>query len=301
MIRPFQLVLIALLLIKIGSQNYMLNYNEPNTDWPTTCSTGINQSPIDFTTGFTSYNSEVQKIKVLEMKYGTDGNGLISGKLEVQSNRYVLTGTKFGSIIVMKDQVKYQYDLVDISFHIPSEHTFAGYKGDMEMHLHHKKSSDYIKANAISDADKMTELTIAIIFRLGLYFDNVNISRLNVGTRNTNSVQNFNVGIYPPIGKPFLFYEGSKTTPNCDETVNWLIVHQWELVSQNQYLEFRDWIQSTYISQFVRTTSNARSTKSLGKRLMYYQYYNDQKVIQLSSQFIYSHVVLTVLLYIIFF
>jgi len=285
---------------KVNTQTYMYNYAEPNSDWTGICTTGQEQSPIDFPANFTLFKED-KVVKVLATKYGPLANGLLNGTLSVVGNRYIFTGTNLGSIEIEKNGVRYSYDLVDISFHVPSEHTFFGYHGALEMHINHKKNTDWLTLNSISNADtRDSELKIAVIFKIGSYYENPNIARLNVATRSTDSVLNFNLGVFPPIGKPFFFYEGSLTEPACGEYVNWFVLHKMELISQNQYNAFQEWISTTYTALNVPTLSNARSTKPIYARSIYYQIYPNQQIVELSSMNLRTSLLLLVL-YTIFF
>jgi len=263
--------------------NFMYNYNEPNSDWIGTCSNGKEQSPIDFPSNFTYYKQE-EAIRIGSSSYGQYLNGLVNGTLSFVNNRYIFSGEKLGSLKIIKNGILYLYNLDDISFHLPSEHKFIGFNGSLEMHLHHTKNTVWSKDNNLADLDpRNTKLIIAVVFKVGSFYDNPNIARLNVDNRVTNGVLNFNVGVFPPIGKPFLYYEGSSTIPPCEQNVNWLVVHKMELISPNQYNSFLNWIKTSNTNYNTPTLANARQTKPLNSRQIYYQIYPNQIAIELSS------------------
>ena len=157
--------LIPFLALSSQTTTYMWNYAEPNTDWGTTCTNGLAQSPIDFPTNFTLYNQDLIVKITSVMGYGQLKNGLLNGTLTIQNNRYIVTGVNMGSIEILKNGILYSYDLTDISFHLPSEHTFIkGYNGALEMHINHKKNAAWLQQRGIVDPDsKNTDLNIAII------------------------------------------------------------------------------------------------------------------------------------------
>jgi carbonic anhydrase len=276
----------------------MINYNEESSSWGGTCSSGKAQSPIDFPAGFQTYNKQVDKIKITKMEYGVKKDGFIEGSLMIQNSlRYTLTGTNLGSITIRKDGTDYQYDATEISFHVSSEHTVMGFNGAVEMQINHKKNTEFLKTSNITDKDKMTNLIISVIFKIGTFYDNPNVSKLNLSTPGSQAVKNFNLGIYPPIGKPFFFYEGSTTIPPCDENVNWVVPHQMHMISPTQFNDFKNWISSTFTSENVKTQSNSRSVKPSGSRIVYYQFYSDQRPLDLGSIFLKSTFIVYIILF----
>ncbi len=118
---------IFLLIFKVHTQQFMWDYNEPGKDWVSTCNSGFQQSPIDFPSNFTFYQ-EGETVKVLPPEYGPFKNNLLNGSMVISSNRYVFKLFEYNgsSIQITKNGTTYTYDLIDVSFHVPSEHRFVG-------------------------------------------------------------------------------------------------------------------------------------------------------------------------------
>jgi len=265
------LIVFIILIISIRSQ---FDYTEPKSQWKSPCSDGKRQSPIDFPANYTNYDN-TPFVKISSVNYGANMSGLINGTLEIHHNsRYSLSpnGTDLGYVIFEKKGVKYRYDLKDIYFHMTSEHRFNGLSGDIEMHLVHVKNNEWISSKNITDLDtENSYLVIGILMKVASSKDHENLAKLNIRNKK-GPVTDFNITEFPPLRKPFLFYEGSLTTPNCDESVNWIIVHTLEKISKNQYDYFRSWLDTTYSG-----LNNNRKTQPIKSKL-YYQFYPEQSI-----------------------
>jgi len=261
-------LLFSILFTLINSQfNYIL---EPADQWGGICSTGIRQSPLNFPENYTDYVT-TDFFKILNVSYGKFGDGFVNTTLNItQDAIYLGNGTNRGYVLVQKNKITYRYDLVNFNFHITSEHRFNNNYGELELQIYHTKNITYLYQNGITDVDSNNVLIISTIFKVASNLDNPNINALNVQKRGPTI--NFNLGIYPPIGEGFMFYEGSLTTPPCTENVNWVVNHKFDTISLIQYEQISEWISTTYLGKY-----NRRKYKEINNRTLYFQYYPDQK------------------------
>lgn len=72
-----------------------------------------------------------------------------------------------GHVFSEKDGVKYKWNLGNIHFHVPSEHTVDGNRSDVEFHFIHYKDEEYLTKNNIEDKDpKKKALVMGVFFNL---------------------------------------------------------------------------------------------------------------------------------------
>ncbi|MBD1262242.1 carbonic anhydrase family protein [Maribacter polysiphoniae] len=117
-----------------------------------------------------------------------------------------------------------RYDLKQVHFHEPSEHTIDGVRYPLEMHLVH-----------INDSGQYT--VIAVMAKEGVSsipFDFLeSFLPLKAGEKKEVDLP-FNMNDNLPSNKDYFFYTGSLTTPPCTEGVNWYILKEPITVSLEQ-------------------------------------------------------------------
>ena len=253
-----------------------IDYTEVGPEWSGLCINGLQQSPINFPKEFSTYNT-TSVFKVLSVNYGSTDSIHINTTLYIYNNdEYRGNGANLGYIIIEKNKIKYRYDLLDFHFHVGSEHSFNGDYGEVELHIKHKKNNTYTALNEGIDNDKETGfLNIAVLFKVASNYDDPNFIHLDYELGLAN---NFNLGQYTPLGKPFFYYHGSQTQPPCAENVDWVVSQLFETISFKQYQKIKEWISITYLGK-----QNVRRIKNTNNRMIYYQYYSDQVVIMSKS------------------
>ena len=261
--------------IDLNKPQFIL-YDERAPYWPKSCLEGRRQSPINFPDSESKFDLDKDIFEIISSNYTLirDYNLTIAYNQTVHTIQ--LTQDQ-GYIIVKKKNIYYRYNVNEIQFHLPSEHTFDGVYGDLEMHIIHKKDVNYsipsIRANLLFvDPDYMNDqLYIAILFMVVDNYVDDNISTLSVNT--LGPIKDFDLNVYASTNKPFIFYEGSTTMPlpECTENINWVIPVRMEAISRDQIKDFINWIFKTYHSK-----GNSRRTKPLNGRKVYYQYYPEK-------------------------
>ena len=139
-----------------------------------------------------------------------------------------------------------EYELVQLHFHwgsvdtVGSEHTVDSLPYPMEMHLVHL-------AKTINRSRQGGLAVAAFFFKISSE-DNQAIQPIIERIRSIKSVlkgarleKSFSVGslIEPSMPGPYYSYDGSLTTPDCDEVVEWIIYKKPLEISAAQLAQFR--------------------------------------------------------------
>ena len=125
------------------------------------------------------------------------------------------------------------WNLFQFHFHAPAEHTIDNQQYDLAMHNVFQKSNgegQYIVVAILWELDTnaeddsfITSLNLANVAGTTVPISNVGLSSLYAWT---NSQQKFN-------------YQGSITTPGCEELVEWMVVRTIKKINQSQLDLFR--------------------------------------------------------------
>lgn len=247
------------LLSLVRAEGGILDYSEQN--WPLTCQTGVRQTPIDIPANYTFNITDF--ISITSSNYSL----INSAGLGIFDNHkfYIQNVTNAGPLMVKKADITYQYDLIDIHFHIVSEHTVKGLPSDVEMHLVHRKNIAYLNATGITnDPDVQNSLlVVGIRYRADVSQDNGDFTNFNFAT--LSPITNLNLNSFVNPNKSFFHYLGGLTTPSCDEIVNWVLMEAVESISPAQLQSVKQFISPLY------PNGNARSIKPLNQRTIYYK------------------------------
>ncbi|MEQ8858507.1 MAG: carbonic anhydrase family protein [Pseudomonadales bacterium] len=164
-----------------------------------TCKVGLQQSPIDLATA----NA------IAEIDVSVDYE---PGPLTVSSGKTVQVDFPHGSYLTTSGQV---FRLVQVHFHTPSEHTFAGETYPLVAHFVH-----------VSHAGELAVL--GVLFEEGA--GNAELGKIIDSARSagTEASEFPEVTLHPralvPEDIDVFRYMGSLTTPPCSEGVNWHVV-----------------------------------------------------------------------------
>lgn len=237
----------------------LLDYSEK--DWPSSCK-GRRNSPINFPYNYIYDTSNY--FEILSTQYNA-----ISGLRfeEVDKKKYHivnLNNNYYGYLLARKNGITYKYNLIDVHFHVLSEHTFNGKSSDFELHMVHQKDLQYLKDNNITDTDedKVNKyLVVGTLFDAEGDEDNENFNKFKIGKN--EAMQGVNMQIYSNPDLPYYYYIGGLTTPACDEVVNWVVNSIPVKVSKRQNTEMRNWVTKLY------PDGNARKVQFLNGRTIY--------------------------------
>lgn len=238
----------------------MLDYSEFN--WPTQCKYGKRQSPIDFAShNEFKYKKSLNHFSIVGNTY----NAINNAHFELVGNhKYVLTLTDGGRLEVLKDGIMYSYILSEVHFHTKSEHTFSGQDTDVEFHLVHTKDKNFLTTSGVTlDPDGINQLlVVGILFQANGQTENADVNKMMF--TNLTDVSNLNFNSYVTSKKSFYHYEGSRTSPPCEEAVQFIILSDIQKMTALQYRNIRQWIGSIY------SYGNARMTQHLYNRSIYF-------------------------------
>ena len=172
------------------------------------CGDGRQQSPIDITGYETGDGASIT------FSYGGDATAVRN------DGKFVHVDYGPGNTFSVGRQV---FELRSAHLHSPSEHLIDGVSFAAEMHLVHEGV----------DGDLAV---VGLLFRLGgpsAMVQGVLDAAPAAGARVTGGVA-LDAGGYTPEGPDHYRYDGSKTTPPCDEPVDWYVMRQPKTISAEQ-------------------------------------------------------------------
>jgi len=204
---------------------------------------GSAQSPINIDTTLARKRTRGDRIELENYDLFTEDNT----KLENNGHTVELKVTTRPRRAKMSGgHLESEYELAQLHFHWGSEdtggseHTIDRVQFPLEMHLVHlAKTIDRYMQGGLAVAGFVFKISSddnpdiqPIIERIG------KIKKSPKGTRLKSS---FNLGslIEPSMPGPYFSYEGSLTTPGCDEVVEWILYKKPLEISTAQLAEFR--------------------------------------------------------------
>lgn len=122
-----------------------------------------------------------------------------------------------------------RYDLKQLHFHSPSEHTVGGEHFPMEMHLVHKSEEGVVAV-------------VSVLLREGEHnaaFQPLWDNLPSAAQKERKSDTTFDIAALLPRDRASYRYEGSFTTPPCTEDVHWIVLRTPVALSAQQIAAFR--------------------------------------------------------------
>jgi len=230
------------------------NYAGQAMYWPEThpfCG-GKRQSPIDFDTSQVfDVPSTVKPVDFSAYKK----DGIVAGKLSNTGSSLKFTPDSMEAADlpgIRGGELKGSYELLQFHFHWGSsndrgsEHTINGHSYPMELHLVHIKKN-YLKnvAAALSNPDGLA--VVGIMFVVGKNGSNFEAFQPIVDAANAihedQTLQvpaNISLNKFlREVGPGYYTYDGSLTTPTCNEVVSWHMMQGTIAISQEQLDAFK--------------------------------------------------------------
>jgi len=171
--------------------------------WAATCNAGQAQSPIDIKTADLIHAALPQiethySTSLTNLPYSYDGHTV---QVPIPPGNYITVAG-------------HRYDLVQIHFHYPSEHTVDGWVYSMELHLVHR--------------DAQGNLLVLGVLLSGDYTFNTAYAPLTTNVPsasqpNKTTTGTLNLAALLPSDRTYYAYSGSLTTPPGTETVSWAV------------------------------------------------------------------------------
>ncbi|XP_028520342.1 carbonic anhydrase 6-like isoform X3 [Apis cerana] len=203
------------------------------TYWPGLCVTGKKQSPINIVTEDT-INTDIGELKFIRYDFAFEckiTNNGHSVQLQLSGVPVHLEGANLEST----------YILEQIHFHWPAEHTVDNNRDALELHFVHYKEQ-YGNTSAASKHENGIAV-VATLFELDSE-DNMEIMPIlkatelisnGIGKSTELNESKFIPSLFlPKDHTTYYHYDGSLTTPGCQETVMWYILTEKLSVSEQQ-------------------------------------------------------------------
>ncbi|BFZ13028.1 hypothetical protein BsWGS_16067 [Bradybaena similaris] len=232
------------------TQNMSWGYekdNGPDT-WPKTfaAARGPRQSPVNIETSWVTYDDSLVN-HPLKINYSPEPSLLLenpglSFKAHITADSTITGGP------LLNDQ----YKLVQFHFHwghddkSGSEHTVNGKKYPCELHLVHYNASKYKSpADAVTQCDGLAVIGVFIKVgaeeHAGFKVLSDNAHKVKCKGLKCETGASFNpASLLPDNTSRYWTYEGSLTTPPCNESVTWIVLQQEITVSAEQMRALRN-------------------------------------------------------------
>jgi carbonic anhydrase len=181
-----------------------------------------------------------------------------------------------GNITVKINGTIFTYKILNIHFHLNSEHTINGKNYDMEMHIVHENTNTEDKNNL--------HMVIAYIFEIDDDDDDDEEKTFldSIGFNTGEEVKNVNVKDIVKKEDVY-YYKGSLTTPPCTEDVNWVVIEDIKKMSKRQFDKFEEYVKKINENY---SNGNNRKTFELNGRKVYKSEINDDDSDSNSNVFI---------------
>lgn len=178
------------------------------------CGVGTHQSPIDIPASAEPH--------ALDVTFAYAPSPLV----EVNNGHTVEVDYAPGSSLVMDGTT---YDLAQMHFHAPSEHTLAGRSFPMELHLVHKSAGGELSVVGILLGEGEENPAFREV-----------LSHLpeEPGAQVTDPEIAVDPAVLLPAARTAWRYEGSLTTPPCTEGVHWAVMSTPVMLSTEQIAVF---------------------------------------------------------------
>ena len=173
-----------------------------------TCADGQQQSPIDIT-GY-----EMTDAEPISFLYDSDAAAVRN------DGRFVNIDYPPGNTLGVGRQI---FELKSAHLHSPSEHWIDGVSFAAELHLVH------------ADADGLL-VAVALLFKMGVPNAAVEaiLDAAPAAGGTVSAGITLNAGGFAPDKLGYYQYDGSKTTPPCQEPVGWFVMREPKTISQEQ-------------------------------------------------------------------
>jgi len=245
--------LILLQLIAFNCEAASWNYDLMDSEngpyyWGATCSSGKRQSPIDFPDS----GLERSILPKLEFEHYDTAPESIAISNNGHTAKITFTMASGGDPPLMSGGgLQTSYRLAQIHFHwgsldnTGSEHMVANRSFPLEMHLVHYKNEYHDIMAALTDGAENSLAVLGVFFKLSEQ-DNPSLAPIIDGLKaihdyhQKTSISAFPMeSILPEDLSRFYRYNGSLTTPDCNEIVTWTVVQNPVDISLEQLKQFR--------------------------------------------------------------
>ncbi len=179
-----------------------------------TCSTGVNQSPIDITQPIEA------NLSALRVNYQKNQVEVVNNGHTIQTN--IAKGSNFINDVGT-------FALKQFHFHSPSENTINGQSFPLEAHFVHTDSTGKLAVIGVMFKEGNTNQALSAIWE-----------NIHTKTHDKLTVKDiFNPSSLLPAKQDYFRFNGSLTTPPCSEGVSWFVMQDAIEASKAQITQFR--------------------------------------------------------------
>jgi len=250
-------LILNLLLLFIHAKSVVVDaakWNYTVQQWSGICSSGKKQSPINIVTkdaGQMNSNALIWKNNATHLGNVTVKNG---------GHGFSVSGDSMKSLILSGGGLKGQYQLAQFHYHWGSgdnsfkgsEHRIDGNQWASELHLVHFKT-DYADLTAALGSKKEDALAVVGVMlkrdaRKAAGHEKILMGAINEVREPTNTTvvdmgSEKLLNLLPKNVKKFFRYEGSLTTPTCNQQVIWTVLEEEVTIAQsllNKFVTVKD-------------------------------------------------------------
>lgn len=265
-IRPAILILFVHLLTDTdGSTDWTYSGDHGPEKWSGICQTGKEQSPIDVVTE-NAIKKDLGDLKFVEYECQCSGTVINNGhtiQVKLQSQL---------PLQLKSEYLASNYTLEQLHFHWDAEHTVDGHRYPLEMHLvHYDERFDDVAAasqerNGVAVVATFFEVNSEDNQALNPILKGIEQVSAWVGSSSTSLRDKLRPRTLLPEGQASYYtYEGSLTTPKCQEAVVWFVMTKPVAISENQLRIFHNVSSAEGTLKF-----NYRPIQDLGDREVYH-------------------------------
>ncbi|KAK2586534.1 hypothetical protein KPH14_011426 [Odynerus spinipes] len=233
--------------------------------WPGLCQTGKKQSPINIISE-SAIKKDLGDLKFIRYDYAFLGKVINNGHtIQVQLSNTL-------PIQLESQYLSSKYNLEQFHFHWGSEHTIDKYRYPLEMHLVHY-DEQYGNVTAASQHENGVAV-VATFFELSdkdnQAMDPILKAAKQVSAWVGSSSTSLRDKVIPHLLLPkdrttYYTYEGSLTTPKCQESVTWFVMSETVAISEAQLKIFHNVSSPDGILSF-----NYRPIQAIGDREVFH-------------------------------
>ncbi|CAB3226967.1 unnamed protein product [Arctia plantaginis] len=212
------------------------------TEWPGICRTGTQQSPINIMT-----QSAVLDENHTHIKGPLQFRGYNSVKVRGENNGHTLKWGVDGQEsqpVLSGGPLNGTYTFMQFHLHWLSEHAIDGMKYPLEIHMVHVKTGLEL-SEALQRPDGVAVIgTFALIGRhrgASYALEQIMSDVPYLSDRTQNKTDEFDIDLtrmFSPDTQSYYTYQGSLTTPNCEEVVTWIVMDRPIYITDDQYKAF---------------------------------------------------------------
>ncbi|XP_064482123.1 carbonic anhydrase-related protein 10-like [Ornithodoros turicata] len=237
------------------------------------CSTGRRQSPINIDPQQLLFDPSLKPLSLNKHRV----NGVVYNTGQSVVFRLDLAGDPLG-VNISQGPLSYQYRVYEVHLHFGrtddrgSEHSVSGFAFPAELQIFGYNCDLY---SNVSEARQRAQgiVALAVIIKVS---DTANLELrlltsqlLQIGYKGSHvPVQSLSIRELLPDTDAYMTYEGSMTTPGCDETVTWLVMNRPLYMTRQQLFATRKLMQGDTFHPKAPLGNNFRPTQPLHGRVV---------------------------------